>query len=120
MKLQISTSRISFIKLQANLLDLCSTAPETVAEGQDLDAALVQPLDEAALIEARRKKREAIKAKYKGQETPALVQALALNNTTAPASPKDPNSIVQNSLQADGKNALEVQEDGLTNSYLQI
>ena len=44
------------------------------------------PLDEAALIEARRKKREAIKAKYKGQETPMLVQALALNEA-APRSP---------------------------------
>ncbi|KAL9122158.1 MAG: hypothetical protein Q9187_001287 [Circinaria calcarea] len=46
------------------------------------------PLDEAALIEARRKKREAIKAKYRGQETPMLVQALALNNGSAPNSPK--------------------------------
>ena len=45
------------------------------------------PLDEASLMEARRKKREAIKAKYKGQETPMLVQALALNNDSTPRSP---------------------------------
>ena len=40
------------------------------------------------MIEARRKKREAIKAKYRGQETPMLVQALALNDGSAPNSPK--------------------------------
>lgn len=33
-------------------------------------------VDEAALIEERRKRREALKAKYRNQETPLLVQAL--------------------------------------------
>ena len=66
------------------------------------------PADEAALIEARRKKREAIKAKYKGQETPALVQALALNSNTAPTSPKDPNVVDQGDLQASGESALRI------------
>ena len=41
-------------------------------------------VDEAALIEDRRKKREAIKAKHRGQTTQALVQALALDIDTAP------------------------------------
>lgn len=39
-----------------------------------------QPVDEATLIEERRKRREAIKAKHRGQATPVLVQALALEN----------------------------------------
>ena len=42
----------------------------------------IQPLDEATLIEERRKRREAIKAKHRGQSTPMLVQALALNKET--------------------------------------
>ena len=56
-------------------------------------------LDEAALIEARRKKREAIKAKYKGQETPMLVKALALNNdlTPLPSNPTLPTDLQQDS-----------------------
>ena len=40
-----------------------------------------QPVDEAVLIEERRKRREAIKAKHRGQATPLLVQALAPNTT---------------------------------------
>ncbi|KAJ5047202.1 uncharacterized protein L3040_003043 [Drepanopeziza brunnea f. sp. 'multigermtubi'] len=35
-----------------------------------------EPVDEEALIEQRRKRREAIKAKYRGSATPLLVQAL--------------------------------------------
>ena len=45
-------------------------------------------IDEATLIEERRKKREAIKAKYRGQATPMLVQALALSNRSHPTTPK--------------------------------
>ncbi|KAL9048870.1 MAG: hypothetical protein Q9206_005803 [Seirophora lacunosa] len=45
-------------------------------------------VDEATLIEERRKRREAIKAKHRGQATPLLVQALALDHTSAPISPK--------------------------------
>ena len=43
-----------------------------------------KPLDEAALIEERRKRREAIRAKYKRQDTPLLVQALSLKNEVVP------------------------------------
>jgi serine/threonine-protein kinase PRP4 len=46
----------------------------------------VQTMDDAALIEERRKRREAIKAKYKEQATPLLVQALAINSSTAASS----------------------------------
>ncbi|KAI4172806.1 MAG: hypothetical protein LQ346_008532 [Caloplaca aetnensis] len=49
------------------------------------------PVDEATLIEERRKRREAIKAKHRGQATPLLVQALALDRKSAPNSPKPPD-----------------------------
>ncbi len=51
------------------------TAPET------------EPLDEAALIEQRRKRREAIKAKYRGSATPMMVQALHLEDKSTPGTP---------------------------------
>lgn len=47
-----------------------------------------EPVDEAKLIEERRKKREAIKAKYRGQATPLLVSALGLSDST-PNSPAE-------------------------------
>lgn len=61
------------------------------------DAPVVEiqePVDEAKLIEERRKKREAIKAKYRGQGTPLLVAALGAKETTvpSPADTTDPNS----------------------------
>ncbi|OBU01608.1 U4/U6 small nuclear ribonucleoprotein prp4 [Pseudogymnoascus verrucosus] len=45
-----------------------------------------EPLDEAALIEQRRKRREAIKAKYKGSATatPLMVQALQIGDRATP------------------------------------
>jgi serine/threonine-protein kinase PRP4 len=46
-----------------------------------------EPLDEAALIEQRRKRREAIKAKYKGAATPMLVQALQLEDKSRSGTP---------------------------------
>ncbi|ETI26067.1 hypothetical protein G647_02844 [Cladophialophora carrionii CBS 160.54] len=46
-----------------------------------------QPLDEAALIEERRKRREAIKNKYRGQAPPLLVQALHLGADSVSGSP---------------------------------
>jgi serine/threonine-protein kinase PRP4 len=54
------------------------------AEAQaDYDA---EPVDEAALIEERRKRREAIKAKYKSSATPMLVQALHLGDKSGQTS----------------------------------
>lgn len=47
-----------------------------------------QLADEATVIEERRKRREAIKARHRGQATPLLVQALALDNTFVPSTPK--------------------------------
>ncbi|KAL8993655.1 MAG: hypothetical protein Q9169_006180 [Polycauliona sp. 2 TL-2023] len=59
------------------------------AGGEGDQQALARPvLDEAALIEERRKRREAIKAKHQKQATPLLVQALALDSQSAANSPK--------------------------------
>ena len=54
-----------------------------------------EPLDEAALIEQRRKRREAIKAKHRDKGTPLLVQALSLNASTTPtvSQPDTPSSL---------------------------
>lgn len=41
-------------------------------------------VDEATLIEERRRRREAIKAKHKGQATPLLVQSLAIDVEASP------------------------------------
>ena len=48
--------------------------------------ASLQPGDEVTLIEERRKRREAIKARYRGHATDSLVQALALDTT--PSTPQ--------------------------------
>ncbi|KAL6718916.1 U4/U6 small nuclear ribonucleoprotein prp4 [Lecanora helva] len=60
---------------------------------------IVRPVDEAALIEQRRKKREAIKARYRGQETPILVESLALENKSEPSAPKAKAPASTNSTQ---------------------
>jgi serine/threonine-protein kinase PRP4 len=51
-----------------------------------------EPVDEAKLIEERRKKREAIKAKYRGPGTPLLATALGVKETPA-GSPADSTDI---------------------------
>lgn len=58
------------------------------AEAKEVQPKDQPPMDEAALIEERRKRREAIKARHRGQATPLLVQALALDKKSAPKSPK--------------------------------
>lgn len=45
-----------------------------VDSGEDLQPS--EPVDEAAALEARRKRREAIRAKYRGQATPLRLKAL--------------------------------------------
>ncbi|KAK6538752.1 U4/U6 small nuclear ribonucleoprotein prp4, variant 2 [Orbilia ellipsospora] len=63
-----------------------SASPKEITKNTSKDVEMEdskQPLDEAAIIEERRKRREAIKAKYKGQATPLLVSALALNTPTS-------------------------------------
>ena len=60
-----------------------------------------QPADEATLIEERRKRREAIKARHRGQATPLLVQALALDAASALSTPM--STVLPESNPAQGK-----------------
>ena len=67
---------------------------EQEVNSQD-DPADKPVLDEAALIEERRKRRETLKNKYRGQATPLLVQALHLgadSSRTTPAPESSPAS----------------------------
>ncbi|KAI9893387.1 MAG: U4/U6 small nuclear ribonucleoprotein prp4 [Vezdaea aestivalis] len=59
---------------------------ETTQVENDEDLKPEEPIDEAALIEQRRKRREAITAKYKTQP-PLLMQALKLGNDSERSSP---------------------------------
>jgi len=61
---------------------LTSSEPEPIPEPIEID--------EDALIEARRKKREAILAKYQGQSTPSLVDNLKLQSANASPAPDSP------------------------------
>lgn len=45
-----------------------------------------EPVDEAAQLEARRKRREAIRAKYRGQATPMRLQALHIGESSRDSS----------------------------------
>lgn len=79
-----------------------STAEKDGNNADDItQPASMHPADEAALIEERRKRREAIKAKHRGQATPLLVQALALDTTSAPSTPK--STVMLNDTPAQGE-----------------
>lgn len=73
------------------ILTLHSSKHPTAENATDVPEETEQ-LDEAALIELRRKRREAIKAKYKGAATPLLVQALHINDESRSATPAQNNS----------------------------
>ena len=70
------------------------------------EAASEELVDEAALIEERRKRREAIKAKHKGRDTPLLVQALAIDKS-APSTPKAITSDTEIPAQGQHRNGKE-------------
>ena len=77
----------------------------TEKDGTDVDR-VTQPTntllaDEATLIEERRKRREAIKARYRGQATPLPVQALVVDNNSAPSTPK--STVIPEDDPAQGK-----------------
>jgi hypothetical protein len=72
--------------------ELCSSSKAGASQSMEQEnSGLPAVVDEAALIEERRKRREALKAKYRSQETPLLVQALHLGT--------DPNSPASSSVQ---------------------
>lgn len=59
----------------------------TPAEEASTEAPEEEQVDEATLIDQRRKRREAIKAKYRGSGTPLLVQALHLGDKSGGSTP---------------------------------
>ncbi|KAL4958281.1 kinase-like domain-containing protein [Aspergillus filifer] len=67
-----------YAETQENQVQAASTAAANTGNDRvnEPDVEPVEPLDEAAQLEARRKRREAIKAKYKDQATPLRIQAL--------------------------------------------
>ncbi|KKZ62630.1 serine/threonine-protein kinase PRP4 [[Emmonsia] crescens] len=71
-----------------------------------------EPVDEATLIEQRRKRREAIKAKYRDQSTPLLVKALEAGNETD-STVQNSNHMARNDTTADShlSTPLETPED---------
>ncbi|KAL2827055.1 kinase-like domain-containing protein [Aspergillus cavernicola] len=80
---------------QKNQVQAASSAATSNGEDRVTGAAdsvkpqPIEPIDEAAQLEARRKRREAIKAKYKDQATPLRIQALHLGgdrDSTTPTS----------------------------------
>lgn len=60
------------------------------AETPTIEEPEEEVLDEESLIEQRRKRREAIKAKYKTSATPLLVQALQLGDKTGESTASQP------------------------------
>ena len=70
-------------------------------EQEQAQADTARAVDEATLIEERRKRREAIKAKYRGQVTPLQLEAMALDSTSAAATPKQSTPEIK--TQAPGK-----------------
>ncbi|OQO01427.1 hypothetical protein B0A48_12982 [Cryoendolithus antarcticus] len=65
---------------------------EVEADGLVVDVISEPKLSEDDLIEQRRMKREAIKAKYKTQQPPLLVQALEQSAISAPSTPHHDSS----------------------------
>lgn len=72
---------------------LPQTSRETEAHASGVTTTAPNVIDEAAAIEERRKRREAIKAKYKGQAAPLLVQALHTANPPASPSAEEIGSV---------------------------
>ena len=68
---------------------LQSRASNKAAENGDLTQVSVEePLDEAAMIEERRKRREAIKAKFKDQANPAISRIETTEEQSGQSTPK--------------------------------
>ena len=67
-----------------------SVSRSSLTDSKDETTPDLTVVDEDALIEARRKKREAILAKYQGQSTPSLVDNLKLQSANASPAPGSP------------------------------
>ena len=83
---KVQPSSIGSVTLFRSGLSADSTFRESNTIPRD-ELAPQPVLDEAALIEERRKRREALKNKYRGQATPLLVQALHLGTDSSRDTP---------------------------------
>jgi serine/threonine-protein kinase PRP4 len=72
--------------------DQCASRVANDESTNDLEVDPVPQLTEDELIEQRRKKREAIKAKYRSQQPPLLVQALEQSTHSTPSTPHHESS----------------------------
>src|ERR1700738_2695143 len=80
-----------------------STAPDTTSTAS-AEVPILDPIDEEAVIEERRRKRETILAKYQGQSTPSIIDDLKIHSadvTPAPGSPVTKLSNFDSSSMAD-------------------
>lgn len=84
-----SFKRVSFLP-EVDLLDCGRNVPieKGLLKRAHEEPEIEEPVDEARLIEERRKKREAFKARYRGQATPLLVSALGISDSR-PNSPTE-------------------------------
>jgi serine/threonine-protein kinase PRP4 len=71
-----------------------SSVQEETPSSNDVETEPAPQLTEDEIIEQRRKKREAIKAKYRSQQPPLLVQALEQNTLSVPSTPHHESSAV--------------------------
>ncbi|OJD19440.1 CMGC/DYRK/PRP4 protein kinase [Emergomyces pasteurianus Ep9510] len=80
-----------------------NSPPSTPASSNDNETndPPPEPVDEATLIEQRRKRREAIKAKYRDQSTPLLIKALEARNETDSTVENFGQSMTRNDTPAD-------------------
>lgn len=85
-----SDSTSSFSKKEIGALSYSSKGipdSSSLSAPVEIDVIENKPVDEASLIEERRKRREAIKNKYRGQAPSLLVQALHVGADSTPGTP---------------------------------
>ncbi|RHZ74455.1 hypothetical protein CDV55_107920 [Aspergillus turcosus] len=99
-----------------------SATTPAVQESQDTAEEPAETLDEAARLEARRKRREAIKAKYRGQATPLRLQAVHIGADTDSSTPPSLDAMRSSnaasvSPQRSARSASEAPNDSAGDSF---
>ncbi|EAW09631.1 putative serine/threonine protein kinase (Prp4) [Aspergillus clavatus NRRL 1] len=83
---EIRKNQVQHVSFQAPRVEDSATLPP-IQESKGPTEEPAGAFDEAARLEARRKRREAIKAKYRGQATPMQLQALHIGADTDSSTP---------------------------------
>ncbi|KAJ1715945.1 kinase-like domain-containing protein [Aspergillus flavus] len=76
-----------------------------------------EPIDEATQLEARRKRREAIRAKYRGQATPLRLQALHIAGDGASSTPNSEPVATNNAASDSQLSASETPNDSTGEAF---